>query len=66
MNSTEPSNRLEGFRILQDRMLPEHDVTSCDGFLFTVVYREQTTIVEVVAIAHGRRKPGYWKERLKI
>ena len=34
-------------------------------FPFTVIYREQATIIEVVAIAHGRRKPGYWKERLK-
>jgi len=33
-------------------------------FPFTVVYREQERIMEVVAIAHGRRKPGYWKERL--
>jgi len=34
-------------------------------FPFTVIYREQAKTIEVVAIAHGRRKPGYWKERLK-
>jgi len=34
-------------------------------FPFTVVYREQERIIEVIAVAHGRRKPGYWKERLK-
>jgi toxin ParE1/3/4 len=33
-------------------------------FPFTVIYRERQLIVEVVAIAHGRRKPGYWKKRL--
>ena len=33
-------------------------------FPFTVIYREQERIMEVVAIAHGRRKPGYWKDRL--
>jgi toxin ParE1/3/4 len=34
-------------------------------FPFTVIYRERQLIVEVVAIAHGRRKPGYWKKLLK-
>ena len=33
-------------------------------FPFTVVFREKPTIIEVVAIAHARRRPGYWKERL--
>lgn len=32
-------------------------------FPFSVVYREVSGIIEVVAIAHGRRKPGYWKNR---
>ena len=32
-------------------------------FPFSVVYRESKEIIEVVAIAHGRRKPGYWKNR---
>jgi toxin ParE1/3/4 len=31
---------------------------------FAVVYREKETVVQVLAIAHGRRKPGYWNERL--
>ena len=34
-------------------------------FPFTVIYREQGRIIEIVAVAHGRRKPGYWKERIK-
>jgi plasmid stabilization system protein ParE len=33
-------------------------------FPFSVVYRQVSNRVEVVAIAHGRRKPGYWKRRL--
>jgi plasmid stabilization system protein ParE len=33
-------------------------------FLFSVVYRIVSERIEVVAIAHGRRKPGYWKDRL--
>lgn len=33
-------------------------------FPFSVVFRLTPNRVEVVAIAHGRRKPGYWKGRL--
>ncbi len=33
-------------------------------FPFSVVYRPISNRIEVVAIAHGRRKPGYWKGRL--
>jgi plasmid stabilization system protein ParE len=33
-------------------------------FPFSVVFRLTPNSVEVVAIAHGRRKPGYWKGRL--
>jgi toxin ParE1/3/4 len=32
-------------------------------FPFAIVYREFPTTIQVLAIAHGRRKPGYWKER---
>jgi plasmid stabilization system protein ParE len=34
-------------------------------FPFAVIYREKKPTVEVVAVAHGHRKPGYWKKRLK-
>lgn len=33
-------------------------------FPFALVYREKGDIVQVLAIAHGHRKPGYWKGRL--
>jgi plasmid stabilization system protein ParE len=33
-------------------------------FPFAVVYREKETVVQVLAIAHGHRRPGYWKQRL--
>jgi len=33
-------------------------------FLFYLVYREVSGKLELVAIAHGRRKPGYWKKRI--
>ncbi|MBI5967941.1 MAG: type II toxin-antitoxin system RelE/ParE family toxin [Deltaproteobacteria bacterium] len=33
-------------------------------FPFSVVYRQVSGKIEIVAIAHGRRRPGYWKDRL--
>jgi plasmid stabilization system protein ParE len=33
-------------------------------FPFAVVYREKESGVQILAFAHGHRRPGYWKERL--
>jgi toxin ParE1/3/4 len=33
-------------------------------FPYVVVYRHSAHRIDVVAIAHGRRKPGYWVDRL--
>jgi plasmid stabilization system protein ParE len=32
-------------------------------FPFSLVYREKGNDVVIVAVAHGKRKPGYWKVR---
>jgi toxin ParE1/3/4 len=32
-------------------------------FPFGVVYRELAETIQIVAVAHGRRRPGYWKDR---
>jgi len=32
-------------------------------FPFVIVFRENSTL-EIVAIAHSRRQPGYWQKRL--
>jgi toxin ParE1/3/4 len=32
-------------------------------FPFAVIYREKKVSIQVLAIAHGRRRPGYWKRR---
>jgi toxin ParE1/3/4 len=32
-------------------------------FPFSVVYRETADQIQIVAIAHARRRPGYWKGR---
>jgi toxin ParE1/3/4 len=34
-------------------------------FPFSVVYRIFPSHVLVLAVAHGHRRPGYWKKRLK-
>ncbi len=33
-------------------------------FPFAVIYRELPSLIQVVAIARGHRRPGYWKKRL--
>jgi hypothetical protein len=33
-------------------------------FPFAIVYREREAGIQVLAIAHGHRRPGYWKNRL--
>jgi plasmid stabilization system protein ParE len=33
-------------------------------FPFVVVYRVTEIRIEIIAVAHGRRKPGYWRDRL--
>src|SRR5262245_54433417 len=43
---------LHGTRVLQLRKYP-----------YLVVYRELATSVLVVAVAHGHRRPGFWKAR---
>jgi plasmid stabilization system protein ParE len=33
-------------------------------FPFTVIYRELPSVIQILAVAHGHRRPGYWKRRL--
>jgi plasmid stabilization system protein ParE len=33
-------------------------------FPFSVVYLDDPELVTIIAIAHAKRKPGYWKKRL--
>jgi|SRR5215471_14866603 len=33
-------------------------------FPFSVVYRVEPTRIVIVAVAHARRRPGYWKARI--
>jgi plasmid stabilization system protein ParE len=34
-------------------------------FPFFLIYRERGDFLEIVALAHSSRKPGYWRARLK-
>jgi toxin ParE1/3/4 len=34
-------------------------------FPYILIYRERERDVQIVAVAHTSRKPGYWKKRLK-
>ncbi len=33
-------------------------------FPFAVIYRESADMILILAVAHGRRRPGYWSSRL--
>jgi len=33
-------------------------------FPYVVVYRELGDQLQILAVAHGKRKPGYWKRRI--
>ncbi len=33
-------------------------------FPFSIVYRDEPKLVSVIAVAHHKRRPGYWKDRL--
>ena len=33
-------------------------------FPFTLIYRERAANLQIIAVAHTSRKPGYWKHRL--
>ncbi|MGA8431786.1 MAG: type II toxin-antitoxin system RelE/ParE family toxin [Candidatus Sulfotelmatobacter sp.] len=35
-----------------------------DRFPFSIVYLDTEDLVSVVAVAHSKRKPGYWKIRI--
>ena len=34
-------------------------------FFIVYRYREEVPEIQVVAVAHGKRRPGYWKRRIR-
>lgn len=41
----------------------KHQFRPLKRFPFFLVYRCEDEVVKVVALAHGKRRPGYWKRR---
>ena len=33
-------------------------------FPYVIVFRDSATAINIIAIAHGRRRPGYWRDRV--
>lgn len=33
-------------------------------FPYALIYRETNSTIQILAVAHGHRRPGYWKGRL--
>lgn len=33
-------------------------------FPFAIIYREKDETIQILAVAHGRRRPAYWRGRL--
>lgn len=46
-----------------DELLAAAGFYEHDGFPFDRVYRMREDRLEMLAIAHHRRRPGYWKTR---
>jgi len=36
-----------------------------DHFPYSVVFRERPHDIQILAVAHAKRRPGYWTTRLK-
>jgi len=45
------------------RVTTQHRACTVQGFPFQVIYRDHPDRILVVAIAHAKRRPGYWKTR---
>jgi plasmid stabilization system protein ParE len=35
-----------------------------DRYPFSIVYREEPREIQIIAVAHAKRRPGYWMKRL--
>jgi toxin ParE1/3/4 len=54
----------EGFKTIAANPQPEVRKLQIEQFPFSLLYVERADYIWVVAIAHGSRKPGYWKDRI--
>jgi toxin ParE1/3/4 len=56
-------SRLGEHQALGPRLDPEHRRLGLRRFPVALIYRVKTSTVQIIAVAHDRRKPGYWKRR---
>ncbi len=58
-------NRIEN----DPRQFPEHILGTrrlvLRRFPFLIIFRVTATGAEVIAVAHGHRRPGYWQDRVE-
>jgi hypothetical protein len=47
------------------RLLVEFSGAAVEGFPFVLVYRDLGAVLRIDAVAHARRRPGYWKRRVR-
>ncbi|MGO9513150.1 MAG: type II toxin-antitoxin system RelE/ParE family toxin [Steroidobacteraceae bacterium] len=56
-------SRLSEQQSLGPRLDAEHRRLALRRFPFGLIYRLKSSKVQVVAVAHRRRRPGYWRRR---
>ena len=44
----------------------EHRRYVLKRFPYSVIFRERGPVLEIMAVAHARRRPGYWKSRSRL
>lgn len=45
------------------RIDPRHQACNVTKFPFQIVFRRDEDRVHVIAVAHAKRRPGYWRDR---
>ncbi|HYW78635.1 MAG TPA: type II toxin-antitoxin system RelE/ParE family toxin [Thermoguttaceae bacterium] len=41
-----------------------HQACNLEGYPFQIVYRHEGEKIQVIAIVHAKRRPGYWRARV--
>jgi toxin ParE1/3/4 len=57
--------RLADFHLLGERIDPRHRRIPLQRFPYALIYRVDTDAIRVVAVAHHRRRPRYWRPRVQ-
>jgi plasmid stabilization system protein ParE len=59
--------RMAGILVERQRVGPKldrlHRRMALRRFPFALIYRVDSTAVRIVAVAHSRKRPGYWRSR---